>query len=247
MGQRTPAGPGDSRPLVYGHRGAAIHAPENTAAAFALAIEQGADGVELDVRLTRDDELIIHHDNHAEGAPGPFIDHDWREIRAALPDVPTLDEAWDAVGSDAFVNIEIKNVRPRAGLNRGRKVADHVIRWLERTPDALDRVIVSSFDPWSTRRVRRQAPGVRTGQLFTDLAPPGWAIKWAARDRHETINLPRKRLLADAEAVVARAAATGLGVFVWTVDEPGEASMLAAAGVAAIITNDPPTVLGALA
>lgn len=246
MGQRTPAGSGSARPLVYGHRGASAHAPENTVEAFSLAIEQGADGVELDARLTRDGELIIHHDESPADGLSPFIESDLRDIRASFPSIPTLDEAWDAVGPGGFVNIEIKSARTRFGGVRLPRVSDRVAGWLERTPAAPGRVIVSSFDPWSTRRVRREAPGILTGQLFTELAPPSWAIKWAARDRHETINLPRARVLADPAVVVSRAAAADLGVFVWTVDEPDEALTLARAGVVAIITNDPPTVLGAL-
>src|SRR5262249_37627094 len=94
------------RPLVLGHRGASAVAPENTLAAFARARELGADGVELDVRRTADDVLLVHHDPEVDGF-GVIVGSSFAELRAAHPALPTLAEALDACRG-LLVNAEIK-------------------------------------------------------------------------------------------------------------------------------------------
>ena len=96
------------RPLVLGHRGASAVAPENTVAAFAKARELGADGVELDVRRTADGVLVVHHDPDDRRRRRLVASSRSPSVRAARPDVPTLDEALDAL--------------PRAGRERRGEV-----------------------------------------------------------------------------------------------------------------------------
>ena len=79
------------RPLVLGHRGASAYAGDNTREAFRLVVEQGADGVELDVRFTADDVIVLSHDPHLPGL-GVLADHTYEELHEKLPDVLTLDE-----------------------------------------------------------------------------------------------------------------------------------------------------------
>src|SRR6478735_8478443 len=95
-----------SRPLVLAHRGASAQAPQNTLEAFALARTLGADGVELDVRHTADDMLVVHHDPDAEGI-GLLAGADFATVRAAQPALPTLAEAL-AQCEGMLVNVEIK-------------------------------------------------------------------------------------------------------------------------------------------
>src|SRR5262245_86787 len=96
-----------TRPLVLGHRGSPRRARENTLESFALAREDGADGVELDVHGTRDGGLVVHHDATIEGF-GVLAEHDAAGIRAAYPWLPTLAEVLDECRG-LLVNVEIKN------------------------------------------------------------------------------------------------------------------------------------------
>src|SRR4051794_5776874 len=95
------------RPLVLGHRGSSRRARENTLEAFALAREDGADGVELDVHRSRDGVLLVHHDADVEGL-GVLAEHDAGAVRSVFPWIPTLAEVLDECRG-LLVNIEIKN------------------------------------------------------------------------------------------------------------------------------------------
>ena len=145
--------------LVIAHRGASRAERENTIAAFVRAVEMGADGIELDVRRTADDVLVVHHD--AVLGDGRAV----CRVRAGeLPDhVPTLSAALDACAG-AFVNVEIKNdpsepdfdptewAAHRTLIELGRRGAD--ARWL-----------VSSFRLETVDLVRSSALSVRTAGL----------------------------------------------------------------------------------
>jgi glycerophosphoryl diester phosphodiesterase len=231
------------RPLVYGHRGASAYARDNTVESIALAVEQGADGVEVDVRATRDGRLILHHDDREPGFE-PLGQLDFVQVRRDLPFIPTLDEAWGALGDTAYMNIEVKV--DETDSHRGDRLIGDVVDWIA-ARDVADRVVLSSFDAWTTRQVRKLAPHLLTGQLVTRWAPAEQMIPMVARDGHRAINLPTDAMEQDAAAVVTAAADRGLVVMVWTVDDPATIQRLAEAGVAAVITNDPPTALEALA
>ena len=224
------------RPIVYGHRGASAHARANTAEAFALAIEHGADGVELDVRRSRDGALIIHHEDRAAPGSAPFITQDLRTIKAAAPWIPTLDEAWRVIGRTALLNIEIKNDIGEADFDQSRRIAGDVVRWIDAN-DATDRVLVSSFDGVVLASVRDRAPALATGLLVTAAVDPAAAIEWAIRDGHTSVNLPAPIVLSDADRIIA--AARPLLVLVWTVNDPDTARALADAGVDGIFSDDP--------
>ena len=130
--------------LVYGHRGASAYEPDITIAAFRLAADQGAAGVELDVRFSRDGALVIHHDVREPDGPR-FLDMDLAEIRHAFPHVPTLDETWAAVGERLFLNIEIKVDESSPTFDVAGRLADAVTKWIEAS-EAVERVFISSFD-----------------------------------------------------------------------------------------------------
>ncbi len=232
-----------ARPIVYGHRGDPAHARENTVESFALAIEHGADGVELDVRRSRDGALVIHHDDRPAPGSSPFISQDLRTIKTAAPWVPTLDEAWQAIGDRALLNIEIKNDIGEADFDQARRIVSDVVRWVDAN-GAADRVLVSSFDGVALASVRERAPGLATGLLATAALDPATAIDWAKRDGHVSVNLPAPIVLADAERIVA--AARPLQVLVWTVNDPETAVALAGAGVDGIFSDDPGLMVSAL-
>lgn len=222
--------------LIYGHRGASAHVRANTVEAYALAIKVGADGVELDVRPSRDGVLVIHHDDRPAPCEPPFIDLDFEEIRATTPWVPTLDEAWEAIGPDALLNIEIKNEEREADYDPTHQTAIAVASWLD-SHKTNDRVLVSSFNTRTLGVVRGLVPNVATGQLAGAALDPFVVIEQARSDGHVSVNLSLARTLPDANRIVD--AAEELAVLVWTVNDPDHAINLADAGVAGLFTDDP--------
>ena len=208
-----------------------------------MAIEHGADGVELDVRHSRDGALIIHHEDRAAPESAPFITQDLRTIKTVTPWVPTLDEAWRAIGNEALMNIEIKNDIGQADFDRTRRIAAEVVRWVDAN-GAADRVLVSSFDCVALASVRRRAPKLATGLLATAALDPLVAIEWAKRDGHLSVNLSASIVLADPGRIVS--AARPLKVLVWTVNDPAAAVTLADAGIDGMFSDDPGAIIAAL-
>jgi glycerophosphoryl diester phosphodiesterase len=222
--------------LIYGHRGASAHVRANTVEAYALAIGLGADGVELDVRPSRDGVIVIHHDDRPSPGAAPFIDLDFGQIRAKTPWVPTLDEAWDAIGPSALLNIEIKNDEREADYDPTHQTAIAVADWLA-AHQTGDRVLVSSFNRPTLAMLKSLAPDTPTGQLAGAALKPSVVIEEARGDGHVAVNLSLARTLPAAEQIVE--AAGELAVLVWTVNDPDDAIALAEAGVSGIFTDDP--------
>jgi glycerophosphoryl diester phosphodiesterase len=238
---RVPLAPG--RPLVLGHRGASSEAPENTLAAFRLALAQGADGVELDVWRCATGEVVVAHDERTRRVAGADLSVPdaplaalraldvgaWKGERFRGESVPLLAEVLEALPG-AVVNVELKS--------RGRdlRLAEAVARVIARA-GAGERVVVSSFDWRLLVAFRLAAPHVPVGLLFD--GEHRWRLRlWAAlRLLGPSAVHPDRRLVTEARA--RRWRARGLAVNVWTVDDPAEARALARLGVAAIITNVP--------
>lgn len=240
------------KPLILAHRGASYDAPENTIAAFTLAREMGADGIELDTMLSRDGVPVVIHDltldNTTDGS-GLVRDHDVRTLKTLDAGshfdlnfhderIPTLDEALDAIGPELIVNIEMKTPDWRSdGLERA------VARAIRRH-NAAERVIVSSFNPLALRRFRALAPDVPLGYLYTPDGPLYLRYGWLM------IGLPHEARHPHHSMIDARymnwARANGYKVRAWTVDDPARIRALRDLGVDAIITNRPALALEAL-
>ena len=233
------------RPLVLGHRGSPRRARENTLEAFALAREDGADAVELDVHRSRDGGLVVHHDAEIEGF-GVLAAQDLAAIRVALPWVPTLAEVLDEC-KGLLVNVEIKNSSRDSDFVPDVAVAERVVALL-RARSGADRVLVSSFHLPSIDRVHALAPDVPTGYLTVMEPNPLDAIGAAVVGGHRAVH-PFFGVLADrgAETVVDEAHAVGIAVNTWTVNEPDEVVRLAAAGVDAVVTDVAAIAIAALA
>lgn len=222
---------------VLGHRGATGNAPENTIAAFAAALALGADGVELDVRLTLDGHLVVHHDpvvpSGAVIASTP---------RAGLPaSVPTLAEALEACGP-MFVNIEVKNLPIEPGYDPEARVALLAADTVAERGRA-DNVILSSFDLGTIDAVHAEYPGIPTGWLTLDGYDQQGAVAAAAARSHAALH-PQDASVTP--AVVDTAHAAGLRVVAWTVNDAERMRRLAAMGVDALITDDLPLALSVL-
>lgn len=231
------------RPLVLGHRGASEEAPENTLAAFRLAIEQGADGVELDAWRCRSGEVVVVHDEDARRVAGSPL----RVPDATLPELRALDVgAWKGArfrGERMPLLLEVLEALPGAIVNVELKSRGRDLRLAEATARAITRagaqgrVIVSSFDFRLVSAFRLAAPEVPVGLLFDGDHP--WRLRTAvaARLLHAAAVHPALPLVTPER--VARWRRRGLAVNVWTADAPEEVERLATLGVDAIITDAP--------
>lgn len=239
-----------ARPRILGHRGASADAPENTIAAFRLAMEQGADGVELDVWRCGTGELVVIHDEDARrtaGAPlsvpetsfGALRALDaggWKGARFAGERIPRLEEVLEAL-PDAFVNVELKSRRRDVGA---AVAAAEVIR----AARAVDRVVVSSFDWRLVAALGVAAPEIPVGLLFEGSRLWWLRVALGSRTLRPAALHPARALATDAR--MRAWTGRGLDVNVWTVDEPEELRRLAALGAAALITNVPARAIQAL-
>lgn len=234
-------------PFLIGHRGFPARARENTLPGFEAALEAGCDGVELDVRMTRDGVLVVHHDDTATGPEGPVrLDAvDWSRLegeRFSSPSgtyaVEPLDRVLQGLSGRCLVNVEIK---PPTDATR--------VRLAEAAAPALDAVrpreslLVSSFDPLLLGHLHRVDRSLSLGFLFASLADLN-----ALEDQDVVEFLgalhPRHDLV-DAK-LMKRARERRLAVHAWTVDDPGEAARLVDLGAASIITNRPDRIAEAL-
>lgn len=236
------------RLVVFAHRGACRQAPENTLDAFRIARELGADGVELDVHRSADGELVVHHDAAAVGI-GLLLDRTLAEIRAARPDIPTLAEVFGVLRplhplGGLLVNVEIKCCGWDADPDPEHFVARRVVE-LVRELGATARVVVSSFDLSHIDAVRSMAPEIATGFLIHGHDPTA-AVPVCVERGHLWLHPDWGNLSLNLEACVKAARSAGVKLNPWTVDDPEVIQRFAAAGVDALITNDPALALQSL-
>jgi glycerophosphoryl diester phosphodiesterase len=222
---------------VIAHRSASAVRRENTVEAFVEARRLGADMVELDVRRTRDDVLVIHHDASLPGV-GPIVELG----RDALPPwLPSLDEAMDAcIGM--VVNIEVKSSSFDPDFDENRGVAARVA---ERVGERVwrDRVLVSSFDLISVDRVRAIDDAIPTALLTLPGIDTREAAATAKEHGHRVLH-PHD--FAVTPELVEHLHARGMAVNVWTVDDPERMRALIDLGVDGICTNVPDVLVGVL-
>lgn len=242
---------GRAIPFVYAHRGARARAPENTLAAFQLAREEGADGIELDVRTTRDGIVVVAHDLDLARVTSRrdlrlVGELHLRELRQVELDgderVPTLADVLDwAAPLDLRVNVELKHDDPRhLGLVRA------VARLLRGRPRVTERVILSSFHPRLLALAAALAPGVPRAFIVHAGQRLAWthAAVLGAKALGVLAYHPERKLCTP--SLVAGWKRAGLVVNPWTVNDAREAVDLAALGVDGLITDDPAGVIAAL-
>ena len=233
------------RVLNFAHRGANHDAPQNTLAAFRLAVEMGADGVELDVQASKDGEAVVIHNFTVDATTdgqGRVADKtlaelkeldagSWFDARYAGQRIPTLQEVIVEVGHQLLLNIELKTrVFGSTGL-----IAE-VVRLIE-DHNLVHRVVVSSFNPFSLRQVKKLNPRIHTGLLYYFDLPAHLARSVLLSLAGSGALHPEKHLIN--QKYMAWAKERGYRVNAWTVDEPAEMKRLIALGVDGIITNRP--------
>jgi glycerophosphoryl diester phosphodiesterase len=217
---------------VQAHRGSpdtALGVRENTLESFFRARQLGADGVELDVRMTADGAVVVHHDPVIAGL-GPIC-----ELTAGeLPDVvPLLPPVLDAC-LGLTVNIEIKNLPGEPGFDPEDSLVAEVIGLVEATGRASD-VVISSFWPDSLVAARAAGPEIPTGLLLAGWFDPAEAVR-AAVSRGCTSLHPHVDLVS--AGLVDEAHDAGLSVAVWTVNDRAVLQTMVEIGVDTVITDD---------
>lgn len=236
-------------PVVIAHRGASFYAPENTLPAFELAHQQGAQAVELDVKLTLDGHIIAMHDasvDRTTDGEGRVSALRWDEITRldagawkgdlykGTP-VPRLSNLLESLADRLLFNIELTNyttpfdqLPERVAQLVGEMSLGH-------------RVLFSSFNPWSLLRVRRRAAEVPIGLLVHDRQPrlSRWLFsRWVPHHAwHPSDGLIHSGTL------VGRVQQSGKAVNVWTVNQPDRMQKLLEWGVDGIMTDDPPALV----
>ena len=228
-----------TRPLVFAHRGGAALAPENTIAAFDNSIALGADGLELDVRLSHDGAIVVHHDRTVDRTTtltGPIARLRLDELKRAA--VPLLSEVL-ARYRDVRIIIELKVNRPEMA---------HAVVQIVRAADAVERVCIGSFGRRALRAVRALDPAIATSAAREEVRLAlyrswcRWPIARAAYDGYQVPEVAGSTRVVSPR-FVRDAHAAGLAVQVWTVDTEADAERLLEWGVDALITDRPDVIV----
>lgn len=228
---------------VYAHRGASGYAPENTLEAFALAVSQGADGIELDVQLSKDGELVVIHDevlDRTTSGKGFVKDYTLAELKSfqanrTFPEyeqavIPTLREVFELIRpSDLKINVELKT-----GIFWYPQIEEKCLA-LAKEMGMEERVIYSSFNHYSIQKLLALKPDAQTGILYGDvmLDVVDYAGKLGTAALHPALY---HTWMAD---FLDQYVESDLAVRVWTINEEPDMKKLMEAGVDAVITNYP--------
>ena len=229
--------------LIYGHRGASGYAPENTLEAFELAAKMGAEGVELDVHIAKDGELVVAHDEEVDrvsNGHGLICSMTTSELKKLKfnrthPEyekatIPTLREVFELLGPlGLHINVELKNSRILY-----EKLEEKCIRLAEET-GMTDKVLYSSFNHYSMLHIKEIDPSIPCGLLYDATLVEPW--KYASALKVDAIHPHFSELQIPGETDAAHA--LGLKVNVWTVNEEKDILMSLKTGADIVISNYP--------
>ena len=236
-----------TQPLVIGHRGASAHSPENTLAAFQLALDQGADAIEFDIKRCASGEVVIMHDASVDRTTnGAGLTHQLSLAQLRALDagggqpVPTLSEVFETLGAATtqsgrpfLFNVEVTNYpTPRDGLE------STVVELIKRH-NIAERVMFSSFNPLSLRTLAKLAPGIPRGMLYSSDMPIHLRRAWLAPFVPHQFRHPEKDMVSP--EAVREFKAKGLRVNAWTVNAEADIQRMIDCGVNGIIGDSPET------
>ena len=229
---------------VWAHRGASGYAPENTMEAYILAHQCGADGIELDVQLSKDGEIVVIHDekiDRTSNGKGLVRDYTLKQLRGYTynrtkpehfqAEIPTLEEVLLYIRdkTNMSVNIELKT-----GVYFYPGIEEKTVELVRRL-GMEERIIYSSFNHYSIRKVRQLNPDAKTGLLYSEgfIDVPGYAAKLGVNALHPSWHcLQYPDYLEDCRRY-------HLDLNVWTINREDLMLQMCRAGVHAIITNYP--------
>lgn len=226
---------------IWAHRGASGRAPENTLPAFELAYRLGADGIELDVQLSKDGVPVVIHDEQIDrvsDGTGRVMDYTLKELQQfnfnkQFPAygkvmIPTLEEVYELIKStDMVINLELKN---SVVLYEG--LEEKVLKLAEEM-NMADRIIYSSFNHYSMKKVKQLNPAARIAFLYSNgiLDIAEYADKYHAYAVHPS------RQNMEYHDIVKECHDKNIRVHVWTVNEQNDFEKMRKLGVDAVITN----------
>lgn len=234
-----------ARPVIFAHRGASAHAPENTLAAFRLAVEHRADAIELDAKLTADGKVVVIHDQTVDrttGERGVVRKMTLAQLKAldagsffdstfARERIPTLEEVFVAVGGHLLINVEITNYASISDALPD-KIIDLITRYRME-----DRIIVSSFHPLNLMRIHNQMPKIPVAILALPGKGGRLARGWLGRLFSPKFIHPHYQ---DISSSMVRAEhRRGRLINAWTVNESEDMRRLFKLEIDGIITDDP--------
>jgi len=230
-------------PLVIAHRGASAYQPENTLVAFALAISQGAQMIEMDLHLTADDQVVVIHDptlDHTTNLTGRVDQLTLAEVKRADAGkgerVPTLDETLDLTLGKVRLYLEIKD--PRAAAKTLRIIRERKCQ---------EEVMLASFDLELMRNLGEEVRDIELGVILgNDTYNPAvrWreAFPWRSL-RHINYQVLCMQVELCYGYLAHRITADGKKLYVWTADEDRQFARMIKRGVDGIVTNNPDSLI----
>lgn len=221
--------------LVIGHRGAKGHVPENTLISFQKAIDLGADGIELDVHKTSDDQIVVIHDdtvNRTTNRDGIVSQMDLAQLKALRIEgehqIPLLSEVFDLIDKRIFINVELK------GDHTAKPVLALIEDYVENKNWNYEHFLVSSFDWNALQEIHTLNPKIALGVLtLTDIT---LAIGFAEFVRAKAIH-PYFHLLTRENTMAMQQ--KGFAVYPWTVNEKEDIEKIKTFAINGIITDFP--------
>ena len=160
--------------LIIGHRGAPSIAEENTIASFQAAFTNNVNGIELDVQLSKDNQLVVFHDLHTYQLNGKhqlICNYTLNELQMMKADIPTLEEVLNIVPLNMELHIEIKSEK----LNN--KIIVNKVYQLINQYKLNDQVILSSFNPFVLSSIKKNCASARIGLLWTKCSDQPWFVR----------------------------------------------------------------------
>lgn len=234
-----------SRPAIIAHRGASAHSPENTLAAFDLAIQQGADAIELDVKLSADKQLVVIHDptvDRTTDGTGQVRNLSLAEIKELDAGshfsshfrgekIPTLKEVLEEFGRRIFINIEITNYASPAD-----DLPLRVVELVDKT-NLKEKVLFSSFNPLALIKTNKYLPetpnGLLVGKGLLGLFRFSWIKKLIPHQAlHPEMSITTTEL-------IRKVHQDGKRVHVFTINKKQDIKTMLSMGVDGIFTDDP--------
>jgi len=234
-----------SQPVIFAHRGASAYAPENTLAAFELALTQQTDAIELDVKLSADGQVVVIHDptvdrtTNGQGkvknltlAQLKSLDAGRSFSRESTGDkIPTLEEVFESVGKRTFINVELTNY-----TTRGDDLVERVCM-LVKKHQMQNRVLFSSFFASNLSKARSYLPQVPRGLLAMNGLLGVWSRSFGFTfGKYDALH-PNLNDITQQEII--RVHRLKRHVYVWTVNREEDMHRLFYWGVDGIFTDDP--------